>query len=130
MRYIKLDLEEFQKLTELHKSSASETTRKRSNCLLLSHQKYTIIELSDLLNTSRRSIERWFNSWEKNKYDSLEIAKGRGVKTKLKGLEKEIENELKQHSRNLKNVLDYIEKEHSIKICKKTLQNFLKDTGL
>lgn len=130
MRYIKLDLEEFQKLTELHKSSASETTRKRCNCLLLSHQKYTIIELSDLLNTSRRSIERWFNSWEKNKYDSLEIAKGRGVKTKLKGLEKEIENELKQHSRNLKNVLDYIEKEHSIKICKKTLQNFLKDTGL
>lgn len=130
MRYIKLNHEEIEKLSLIHKSSANETSRKRSNCLLLSHQKYTIIELSELLDTSRRSIERWFNSWEKNKYDSLEIAKGRGVKTKLKGLEKEIEKELEVHSRNLKNVLEYIEKEHSIIICKKTLQNFLKDTGL
>lgn len=130
MRYIKLNIEEIQKLKEIHKSSSNETSRKRSNCLLLSHQKYTIIELSKLLDISRRSIERWFNSWEEKKYDSLEIAKGRGVKTKLKGLEKEIEKELKLHSRNLKNVLEYIEKEHSIKICKKTLQNFLKDTGI
>jgi len=130
MRYIKLNQDEIEKLTLIHKTSANETSRKRSNCLLLSHQKYTIIELSKLLDSSRRSIERWFNSWEENKYDSLEIAKGRGVKTKLKGLEKEIEKELELHSRNLKNVLEYIEKEHSIKICKKTLQNFLKDTGL
>ena len=130
MRYIKLNQEEIEKLTLIRKNSEKETSRKRSNCLLLSHQKYTIIELAKLLDISRRSIERLFNSWEENKYDSLVIAKGRGVKTKLKGLEKEIEKELERHSRNLKNVLEYIEKEHSIKICKKTLQNFLKDTGL
>jgi len=37
---------------------------------------------------------------------------------------------LKDHNRNLKNVLTYLEEEHNIVIYKKTLQNFLKDTGL
>ena len=130
IRYIKLDLEEIQKLEHIQKNGTNDTARKRSQCLLLSHQKYTITELSKLLKTSRQTIERWYNAWEKNKYDSLVIAKGRGVKTKLKRLEKEIAKELEVHGRNLKNVLHYVEKEHSIKICKKTLQNFLKGTGL
>jgi len=48
----------------------------------------------------------------------------------LKGLDNEIAEQLKVHSRNLKNVLTYLEEQHNIVICKKTLQNFLKDTGL
>ena len=34
------------------------------------------------------------------------------------------------NNRNLKNILVYLKKQHHITICKKTLQNFLKDTGL
>ena len=43
---------------------------------------------------------------------------------------KDIAEQLKVHSRNLKNVLIYLEDHHNIFICKRTLQNFLKDTGL
>jgi len=41
-----------------------------------------------------------------------------------------IAKQLEEHSRNLKNVLTYLEEHHNVIICKKTLQNFLKDTGL
>jgi transposase len=130
MRYVILKTEEIEALEKLHKNSANSTVRKRSHCLLLSHQKRTITDLSGIFDVSRRTIERWFDSWSKNGIDSLSIQHGRGVKTRLKGLETVIEEQLKVHSRNLKNVLNYLEEQHNIIICKKTLQNFLKDTGL
>jgi len=98
--------------------------------LLLSRQKRTITDLSKVFEVSRRTIERWLNDWAVSGIDSLPILPGRGVKTRLKGHEEEIAKQLELHSRNIKNVLLYFEEEHNIKICKKTLQNFLKDTGL
>ena len=130
MRYVILKTEEIEALEKLYKNSTNNTVRKRSQCLLLSHQKRTITDLSGIFDVSRRTIERWFDSWAKSGVDSLAIQPGRGVKTRLKGLDKEISEQLKDHSRNLKNVLIYLEEQHNIQICKKTLQNFLKDTGL
>jgi transposase len=114
----------------MSKNSSNNTIRKRSQCLLLSHQKRTIIDLSSIFDVNRRTIERWFDNWEKEGVDSLPITTGRGVKTRLKGLEDVLSEQLEIHSRNLKNVLLHLEEKHNIRICKKTLQNFLKDTGL
>ena len=86
--------------------------------------------MSGIFDVNRRTIERWLDSWSKIGINSLAIQPGRGVKTRLKGLDNEIAEQLKVHSRNLKNVLTYLEEQHNIVICKKTLQNFLKDTGL
>ena len=125
-----LKQEDIELLEHIQKTNPNNTIRKRSQCLLLSHQRRTITDLSNIFNVSRRTIERWFDGWNKNGVDSLPIANGRGVKTRLKGFEQEISEQLQIHSRNLKNVLQYIKNEHNINICKKTLQNFLKDTGL
>lgn len=130
MRYIKLKPDEIEALEKLYKNSPDNTVQKRSHCILLSNQKRTITDLSSIFDVNRRTIERWFSGWEENGIKSLSIQPGRGVKTKLKGLETVIAEQLKEHSRNLKNVLVYLEKEQNIIICKKTLQNFLKDTGL
>jgi transposase len=130
MRYVILKTDEIEALEKLHKNSDNNTVRKRSQCLLLSHQRQTITDLSGIFDVNRRTIERWLNSWSKNNINSLAIQPGRGVKTRLKGLDNEISEQLKVHSRNLKNVLTYLEEQHNIVICKKTLQNFLKDTGL
>ena len=121
---------EIEELEHIQKTNPNNTIRKRSQCMLLSHQRRTITDLSNIFNVNRRTIERWFDGWNKNGVDSLPIANGRGVKTRLKGFEQEISEQLQIHSRNLKNVLQYIKNEHNINICKKTLQNFLKDTGL
>ena len=130
MRYIKLKTDEIEALEKLHKNSTNSTVRKRSQCLLLSHQRRTISDLSGIFDVHRRTIERWLDSWDKKGIDSLAIQPGRGVKTRLKGPDTVIAEQLKDHSRNLKKVLIYLEHQYNIVICKKTLQNFLKDTGL
>jgi len=130
MRYVTLKTDEVEALEELHKKSTNNTVRRRSQCLLLSHQKRTITDLSGIFGVSRRTIERWLDGWAKKGLDSLAIQPGRGAKTRLKGFETVIAKQLEEHSRNLKNVLTYLEEHHNVIICKKTLQNFLKDTGI
>jgi transposase len=130
MRYIILKTEEIEALELLLKTSSNNTIRKRSQCLVLSHQKRTIIDLSAVFGVSRRTIERWFDSWVLKGVDSLSIESGRGVKTRLKGYEKDVSQQVELHSRNLKNVISYFKEQHNITICKKTLQNFLKDAQL
>jgi len=129
MRYVTLKTEEIEAL-ELSSKNSNNTIRKRSHCLLLSHQGRTIIDMANIFDVDRRTIERWFDKWEKEGLNSLPIMTGRGVKTRLKGLEEVLSKLLEIHSRNLKNVLLHLEEKHNIRICKKTLQNFLKDTGL
>ena len=123
MRYIILKTEEIEALELLLKTSSNNTIRKRSQCLLLSHQKRTIIDLSAVFGVSRRTIERWFDSWVLKGVESLSIESGRGVKTRLKGYEKDVSEQVELHSRNLKNVISYFKEQHNITICKKTLQN-------
>ncbi len=130
MRYIAITIEEESVLNDLYKHSPNSTIRKRSQCILLSHQKYKIKDLSAIFKVSRRSIERWFNAWELTGLQSLSIGSGRGVKLRLKEYEQEVKEQLKEHNRNLKNVLLYLKEHHNISICKRTLQNFLKNTGL
>ena len=52
------------------------------------------------------------------------------LKTLLKNYSEEFSKQLDLHNRNLKNVLIYFEDQRNIIICKKTLQNFLKVSGL
>jgi transposase len=130
MRYIILKTEEIEALEQLLKTSPDITVRKRSQCLLLSHQKRTITDLSKIFGVSRRTIERWFDRWILNGVEALSIKPGRGVKTRLQGYEKEVSQQVELHSRNLENVLSYFKEQHNIIICKKTLQNFLKEARL
>ncbi len=103
---------------------------KRSHCLILSNKKVNINNLASIFNVSRRTIERWIVTWELHGEKSLKIQDSRGAKLLLKGLEDKIQEQLVIHNRNIKNILDYLEKSHNISICKRTLQNFLKDTGI
>jgi len=130
MRYITLKSEELEALELLYKNSTDYMVRKRSHCLVLSHQKHTITDLTRIFAVRRRTIERWFDGWAQSGVDSLQMVPGRGVKTRLKGYEDEVNKQVELHGRNLKNVLNYFQENHNITICKKTLQNFLKGTRL
>lgn len=86
MRYIILLIEKIEALESCSKNT-NNTIRKRSQCLLLSNQGRTIIDLASIFDVDRRTIERWFDNWGKEGVGSLPITTGRGVKTRLKGLE-------------------------------------------
>src|ERR1035437_5956427 len=130
MRYIKLKTEHIGLLELLVKTSTNNTIRKHSQCLLLSHQRRTITDLSMIFDVDRKTIERWFNSWDLDSVNSLPIASGRGVKIRLKGLEGVIKQQVELHNRNIKNILTFLKEEHNIIVCKRTLRNFLKDARL
>ena len=130
MRYIKLKTEDIELLELLVKTSTNNTIRKRSQCLLLSHQKRTIKDLAMIFDAERKTIERWFDKWNSEGVNSLSIASGRGVKTKLKGFEEVIGQQIELHNRNIKNILTFLKEEHNIIVCKRTLRNFLKDARL
>ena len=130
MRYIKLKTEDIELLELLVKTSNNNTIRKHSQCLLLSHQRRTITDLSMIFDIDRKTVERWFNSWDLDGVNSLPIASGRGVKTRLKGLEEVLKQQVELHNRNLKNILTFLKEEHNIIVCKRTLRNFLKDARL
>lgn len=126
MRYIRLTEEEITELTKRSENSDNKVERKRSNCLLLSHRQYCINDITEILGISRRSMERLFNSWEVDKYDSLRIKSGRGAKFKLRNLEEVVHSQLQYHNRNLTNVLDYLKEHHKVIVSKDTLKRFLK----
>jgi len=130
MRYIKLKTEDIELLELLDKTSTNNTIRKHSQCLLLSHQRRTITDLSKIFDIDRKTVERWFNTWELDGVNSLSIASGRGVKTRLKGFEEVIKQQVELHNRNIKNILTFLKEEHNIIVCKRTLRNFLKDARL
>lgn len=130
MRYIKLKTEDIELLELLVKTSINNTIRKRSQCLLLSHQKRTIKDLSMIFDAERKTIERWFDKWDSEGVNSLAIASGRGVKARLKGFEEVIGQQIELHNRNIKNILTFLKEEHNIIVCKRTLRNFLKDARL
>ena len=88
-------------------------------------------EISRLTDTNWLRIVRFFNTWNagksiEEKVQTLIIKAGRGAKSKLEGVKELIPQLVKEHSRNLNTVLDILEQEYAIKICKKTLQVFLK----
>jgi transposase len=57
---------------------------------LLSHQRLTITDLSSIFDVNRKAIESWLDRWAKTGVDSLAVQPGKGVKTRLKGLDKVI----------------------------------------
>jgi hypothetical protein len=87
---------------------------------------------SRLLNINRLKIVRLLDAWQSSpdKYSTLCIGDGQGVKVKLVSVMDILPDLVKKHSRNLNPILDELENKYNIKVCKLTLQNFLKEAGL
>lgn len=132
MRYIDLTEAENQKLGELYKTSNNHVTRERCLCLLLSAKKHSMKEISRITGINWLKIVRLFNEWKQaeDKYTTLSIAKGRGAKVKLESVKDILPALVDQHSRNLNPILDELKTKYNIRVCKLTLQNFLKENGL
>jgi hypothetical protein len=134
MRYIVLTSRERDHLEHTYKSSNNHIERNRSFQLLLSDKKNSMAEVSRQSNTDIQAVTRLFNAWdaacEEDKFKTLSVASGRGPKFKLEQLRDILPTMVKEHNRNLNPILHWLDIEHNIKICKQTLQTFLKETRL
>ena len=134
MRRIRLTEEEKQQLENLYKTSPNSVVRERSFCLLLSNKGHNLVEIAAISTFCRQTLSTLLNAWESassnEKLATLRIDSGRGAKVKLNSVKDLLPDMVKTHSRNLNPILELLEKEHNIKVCKLTLHNFLKGTGL
>ncbi len=131
MRYIILSEEEQKLVHSIEKPINNGVERLRCRLLILSNKKLSMKEISRLTDTNWLRIVRFFNAWnagksKQAKLQTLVIKAGTGAKSKLEGVKELIPQLVKEHSHNLNIVLDILEQEYAIKICKKTLQVFLK----
>jgi hypothetical protein len=134
MRYILLTAKEREQLEQTYKSSNNFIERSRSLQLLLSDKRNSMAEVSRQSNTDIQAVVRLFNAWdsasEENKMKTLSVASGRGPKFKLEQVRDKLPDMVEKHSRNLNPIIHLLDIEYNIKICKQTLQTFLKDARL
>jgi transposase len=134
MRRVVLSRFEKEKLTHLQKYSDNSVERKRSLCLLLSNMGNSANKVAKTVGMCYQSVSSLINRWEtaepENRFSVLRNAEGQGAKAKLQPIEKHIPELMEKHGGNIKLVLQDIENQYDVKICKLTLQNFLKGTGL
>jgi transposase len=126
-------------LTEEQKSSLkkgytygkSPLFRRKCHCILLSHEKKTVKELSSFYGISIHSIRKWLNLWERQGIEGLKLKPGRGRKPKLKTDEKThvetVKTLIENEPKNLNRVTNQIEDKLGIEVSKKTLKRFLKN---
>lgn len=131
-RYIeKLTDEQKSSLEKVYKTSKCQLSRKRAQCILLSHSGKSAQELSDIYCVRTRTIYTWFNKWESAGLKGIARKPGQGRKPLLdkdntkhvKTVKELIENDAKSSRR----VRTKVQSELGIQLSRKTLKRFLKN---
>jgi len=135
MRFITLSDEELILVNKLEKESPNHIVRLRCDLLKLSHKKLSMKAISRLTDIKWLRIVCFFNAWDKaedieEKQKTLSIKQGRGAKTKLASVRDVITDMMEENNQNLNAILSVLDEKYHTKVCKATLQNFLKGTGL
>jgi len=130
-----LSEEEYILVSRLEKESPNHIVRLRCNLLKLSNKRLSMKAISRLTDIKWLRIVDFFNAWERagnmeEKQKTLSIKQGRGAKAKLEPAKDIIPGLLKENNGNLNGVLAVLAEKHQIKVCKKTLQTFLKGSGV
>ena len=131
MRFIKLSEAELKSLQNGQRYGKHFLFRDRCQCLILSHQGYTIPQLTELFKVHRVTIYEWFNLWESGGVEALHKKPGQGRRPKLSPSNPQhveraramVENE----RQNLKAVVAKLSAELDIEMHPDTLKRFLKN---
>ncbi len=108
--------------------------RRKCHCILLSHERKPVGELSDFFGVSAISIYSWLNQWEAKGIEGLQLKAGRGRPRKLaledKATLAKVKELVENEPQNLNRVVGQIQANLGIELSKKTLQRFLKKRGM
>ena len=116
-----------QLLQRLYRQSRHHQVRQRAHCILLSSQDYSMAQLMDIFNVSRKTLYNWFNDWETQGVVGLYNRPGRGRKSTFSSVQVEQIREWVQHQpRQLKQVVQKVQEEWGIAISTKTIKRVLK----
>lgn len=132
MRNIKLSETEKRELTRLLATNTNSVVQRRCKALLMSNMEtYSMQEIVDEIGICRTTLYHLFNRWEssvnrKDKFKALSIGKGRGTKPKLDSVRDVLPGLVKKYNEKISVILRVLEVNYDIKVCRLTLQKYLK----
>ena len=130
MRYIELDTSARQELEKVYHTHAKSHVRQRAQCLLLSNQGYSVPKLADIYSTRTHTVRAWFNRWESEGIEGLEIRQGRGLKPAIDAenisFVTHIREEVSLNPHNLRDVVERINARWGTSLSVGQLKAFLK----
>jgi transposase len=130
MRYIKLEESARQELTKVYRTHAKPHVRQRAQCILLSDRGYSVPLLSDIFLTRKHTVREWFNRWESEGVQGLEIRHGRGLKPSINesniDFVTSIREEVKLNPHNLRDVVEKLNARWNTSLTVLQVKNFIK----
>lgn len=126
-----LEPETIQQLEQIFKQSPSPRTRQRAQCMLLSHDGYSVPELAEIFRVHHVTIYHWFNAWEARQFDGLSDLPGQGNTPKIDASHHEhIRAWARQFPRQLLKIQQLICDQLDITVSTRTLSRLLNDLGI
>jgi transposase len=130
MRFIKLDQSDEQELARIYRTHAKFHIRQRAHCLLLSNKNYRVPMLAGIFSTRKHTIREWFDRWENEGFQGLEIRPGRGLKPAIREENTElvdcIRKEVCADPQSLRSVVDKVSTQFGINLSVRQIKTFLK----
>lgn len=121
-------------LTKGYKTGKHYLFQRKCHCILLSHEGYSVNQLSELFGVTIQSIYKWFNLWESGGIEALKLQPGRGRKPKLDIENKEhvkiVKELIENEPKSLRHVVGQLTAKHGFKLSKMTLIRFLKSLAI
>lgn len=114
-------------LQRLYRQSRHHQVRQRAHCILLRSQEYSINQLIEIFNVSRKTLYNWFHNWEEQGVLGLYNRPGRGRKKMFNAKQAEqIQDWVEQQPKQLKQVAAKIQEEWGITTSTQTIKRVLK----
>jgi transposase len=130
MRYITLEESARQELDIIYHTHAKSYVRQRAQCLLLSSRGYRIPILADIFSTRTHTVRSWFDRWESDGIQGLEIRSGRGLKPAISedntAFVASIRDEVSSDPNKLSRVVEKLNARWGTTLSVRQLKTFLK----
>jgi transposase len=130
MRYIKLEEAARYELEKVYHTHAKSHVRQRAHSLLLSSRGYSIPRIARIFSTRTHTVREWFNRWETEGIQGLEIRPGRGLKPAIHveniSFVASIKEEVSLNPHNLRDVVERINARWGTSLTVGQLKSFLK----
>lgn len=126
-----LNPETIKMVERIYKQSKHHKVRQRAHCVLLSFQGFSLVQLMEIFQVSRKTMHNWIRAWSEKRLAGLYDEAGRGRKQIFNPQQKEeIRSWAKESPKNLKNLLSKVQKKWGIKVSKDTIKRVLKSLSM
>jgi len=122
---------DLQALMEAYVHAEKPALRRRAHAIVLSHKRYSINQISDILAVTRETVSLWFDAWEADGLEGLRDKARPGRPAVYDALDRErLQALVAEHPHQIKAVQARLQQETGKSSCTATLKRALKKSGV